>query len=152
MQQKSIHCRPGVDYDLVLTRMRTWAQRKGRPLLTWWGQRPWTCWATSAGRRRKRRRWGDSFSQNRVYVLLSLRTNRSRDEWMILAEACGPPIIASCLLDVNWQRGVQGMSEQLLVRLTKQNSSRDMFSPIQRNTRNNKTQALLTESLRQVDR
>ena len=37
------------------------------------------------------------------------------------------------------------MSEQLLVRLTKQNRSREMYSPIRLNTRNNKTQALSTQ-------
>ena len=33
---------------------------------------------------------------------------------------------------------VEGISEQLLVRLTKQNRHRDMYSPIRRNTRNNR--------------
>ena len=36
------------------------------------------------------------------------------------------------------------MSEQLLVRLTKQNRCREMYSPIRQNTRNNETQALST--------
>ena len=49
-----------------------------------------------------------------------------------------------------WLNLINGMSEQLLVRLTKLNSSREIYSLIWQNTRNNYTQALLTESLRWV--
>ena len=46
---------------------------------------------------------------------------------------------------------LQGMSEQLLVRLTKQNSSREMYSPIRRHIKQQiKTQALSIHSLRLV--
>ena len=46
---------------------------------------------------------------------------------------------------------LQGMSEQLLVRLAKQNSSREMYSPIRRHIKQQlKTQALSTQSLRLV--
>ena len=41
---------------------------------------------------------------------------------------------------------VLGMSEQLLMRFTKQNRSREMYSSIRRSTRNNETQALSTEN------
>ena len=38
------------------------------------------------------------------------------------------------------------MKEQPLVRLAKQNRSREVFSPVGRNTRNDEIQALLTKS------
>ena len=46
---------------------------------------------------------------------------------------------------------LQGMSEQLLVRLAKQNSSREMYSPIRRHIKQQlKTQALSIHSVRLV--
>ena len=57
---------------------------------------------------------------------------------------------------MNEQGGGAGLSrnerksEQLMVRSAKQNKSREMHSPVRRNTRNNETQALSTGNLGQV--
>ena len=45
--------------------------------------------------------------------------------------------LSACILYYSNIYSMIGMSGQLLVRLTKQNSSREMYSPIRRNTRNN---------------
>ena len=53
--------------------------------------------------------------------------------------------LAAGIVNVS-QPGTNQVSEEVLVRLTKWHRSREMYSPMQQNTRNNKTRALRTES------